>query len=799
MATIRKHSSVLLSAVILGFGGFASYAIFAHAQTLTLPGQPTDEAVAASGITFPVAELGNCGSKDTCRTYCNDPAHMDACIAFARDHGLMNQEEAERATSFKRKLAEGSGPGGCTTPSECETFCRDIANINTCIAFAEQHGLKDRHVEESKKIQAYLQSGGKMPGGCTNQQTCEVYCGDFSHAEECFNFAKRAGIGQGGPDERGDALGEDRFRRGPPPEQFQKFLELAKNGETPGGCASKDACERYCQEPGRRDECVAFGVKAGFIKPEEVERIKSIGVQGGPGGCNSPESCGAYCNDPVNQEACFTFAEEHGLIPPEELKRAKEGFVRLREGLSHAPPEVAACLKSVLGPTVLDDIQAGKLVPGPEIGDRVRGCFEKFGQRGDPGEVFQKAPPQVLACLEEKLGDDFEQVRSGAVQPTPEMADTFRVCFEQVRLIGPPVEGVLRGEGGPGGASPRGMQDFLRTAPPGIAKCLREKLGERFDKLQSGELQPGPELVETMRSCFQEFRPDEHRFEGERGEGVPGGFGIGALRAPFDNLPPQVLECVRSLVSEEVLEKAKSGGQLPAEFDEKMRVCFEKFRGASGAELLRLPGAPQPGPVGIEPRPAPGFTAAIPPVVAECLKAVVGSEVVEQVQRGLKPATDVSEQLRACYQRLQGEPTTMVRPLPTTDQLQPVGGSFRPGPGGCLSPEACQRYCVEHGDECRAFYSGGAPKPVVPTVPTAEPAPYQTPSQLAPPPTDTFKPGPGGCATPAACSEYCLTHEVECRSFYSGGVRPPLPPQSVLPPAGLFGNLLFLLQHALGL
>src|SRR3989338_391085 len=50
-----------------------------------------------STITFPVPELGNCTSKEQCKTYCDDPANHDSCIAFAESHGLMSKEEVKIA------------------------------------------------------------------------------------------------------------------------------------------------------------------------------------------------------------------------------------------------------------------------------------------------------------------------------------------------------------------------------------------------------------------------------------------------------------------------------------------------------------------------------------------------------------------------------------------------------------------------------------------------------------------------------------------------------------------------------
>ncbi len=474
-----------------------SYAIVAQAQT---PGTPSEEEIEAKGITFPVPELGNCSNKSACRDYCSKSENMEVCIKFAKDHGLMNKEEAAKAEKFRERVQAGKGPGGCNSPQSCESFCSNINNIETCLKFAEDNGFKDKKIEEGKKISAYLKSGGKMPGGCTSEASCKSYCSDFNHAEECFAFAEKVGLDT--EEEAGGPAGEKLE-----PEKFKKFIELAKKGETPGGCKSKEQCESYCQSESNREECIAFGEKMGFIDKKKAELFRKTGGKG-PGGCNSEASCKAHCNDPANQEACFKFAEEHGLIGEEEIKHAKEGFVRLRQGLENAPPEVASCLKSTLGPNIIEDIQAGKLTPGQEIGDRVKSCFEKFGHQGDPKEAFSQAPPEMISCVKEKLGDVFEKIKSGEAMPTPEMGDAFRVCGEQMRLLqGPP--GEEGREGGEGFKEGRpDVSSFLRSAPPGVAGCLKEKLGGDFEKIQSGESRPGPEIGEKLKSCFQEFRPE---------------------------------------------------------------------------------------------------------------------------------------------------------------------------------------------------------------------------------------------------------------------------------------------------
>jgi len=524
-----------------------SYALIARAQTNSSPNGPSDAEITAKGITFPIPELGNCSSKDSCRDYCSKGGNMDACIKFAQDRGLMNKVEASQATKFKERLAAGVGPGGCNSPESCKSFCSNTANLDTCIQFAEKNGFKEGKIEEAKKVQAFLKSGGQMPGGCNSEESCRAYCGDFSHAKECFEFAQKSGIEQD-QNERGGKLES---------EQFKKFVELAEKGETPGGCKSKEECESYCQKESNKEGCIAFGQKMGFIDEGKAEAFRKTGGKG-PGGCNSEESCRAYCNDPGNQEACFKFAGEHSLINQEEIKNAKEGFVRLRQGLEQAPPEVANCLKSTLGSNIIEDIQSGNLTPGPQIGDRVKGCFEKFGHSSDAREGFNQAPSEVSSCVREKLGNVFEKVHSGETAPTPEMADAFRVCGEQLRLLNQSSTESGRPEAKQGKTD---VGNFLRSAPPGVAGCLKEQLGGDFERIKSGETQPGKEIKERLRACFREFRPETPKPRGDKasdyeegvmptgikefrnfirheGTSTPGGFRSEGMKQGVDGLRP---------------------------------------------------------------------------------------------------------------------------------------------------------------------------------------------------------------------------------------------------------------------
>lgn len=530
-----RVKNLILPFLVLALGFFTAYSIAVYAQEFEST-EPAEEKVNESGIQFPIPELGNCGSKDECRDYCDKAENMEVCIVFAKSRGLMNKSEAERAEKFRRKMEEGQTPGGCNSPQSCEAFCGNINNIESCIKFVEENDFDDEdkeHIQQGRKILEYIKSGGELPGGCDSKDSCEAYCGDFDHAEECFAFAQKLGIGPGAPPGQFGKEGE----LGSGWEQIRKFIELAKKGETPGGCKSKDQCEAYCRNQSHFEECVDFISRAGFINPEEAEKIKKIGGKG-PGGCSSPEECRVYCSEPAHQEECFKFAEEHGFIKEEEISGVKEVFVRMRAGLENAPADVRACLRSALGTNIIDDVQAGKLAPGREISEKMRTCFKKFGEKVSARELFDDAPPEVAACIKKKIGDTFDNVKAGEIAPTSDVADAFRVCFQKVRFLEPPVYDDQ--EGGEESSSLEMLHSFIRSAPPGVAECVKEKVGDEIDKIKSGKIIPSPDLKEKMRSCFETFVPENQEEETQEEEFYEGEGGSVPPRSGSSNGKPGV-------------------------------------------------------------------------------------------------------------------------------------------------------------------------------------------------------------------------------------------------------------------
>ena len=97
---------------------------------------------------------GNCKSKEACDSYCKDEKHIDECVDFAVKAGFISKEDAEMAKRYKIT----SGPGGCKGKAECEAFC--VTNKDVCFEFAKDHGMLSeeelKNIEEQKKFMSEL-------------------------------------------------------------------------------------------------------------------------------------------------------------------------------------------------------------------------------------------------------------------------------------------------------------------------------------------------------------------------------------------------------------------------------------------------------------------------------------------------------------------------------------------------------------------------------------------------------------------------------------------------------------------
>jgi hypothetical protein len=176
---------------ILRISGIAALLLggmVAFAQTNDPPASSQINGSAMSRVVFPVNELGNCGSREACKLYCDDASHREACFSYAQKVGLMSKEKIDAA----KQILSKKGPGGCSSQDSCKTYCADSSHSEECLAFAEEHKIIGP--EKADLIKRIVK--GEAPGACKSAQTCRMYCEDPSHRDECKAFAEENGLGR---------------------------------------------------------------------------------------------------------------------------------------------------------------------------------------------------------------------------------------------------------------------------------------------------------------------------------------------------------------------------------------------------------------------------------------------------------------------------------------------------------------------------------------------------------------------------------------------------------------------------
>lgn len=229
--------------------------------------QDPAEKAEAYGVTFPIAELGNCSDYLSCRTYCEDPVNTQACIDYGRSKGFYQGESDEKVSGV---LAQAKTTLGCDSYAACQNFCEVEANYDRCAAFARSQGVVGGYVDDPSKSDILAKA--KEVLGCSSPDACKTYCEQEANRDKCSQFAKQVGL-SGGEHQIG-----------------------------PGGCTSETTCKAFCSDPNNYQICSGFSSTSG-------------GTFTGPGGCNSEASCRTYCQQ--NEDECRKgFGGPGGSPPP---------------------------------------------------------------------------------------------------------------------------------------------------------------------------------------------------------------------------------------------------------------------------------------------------------------------------------------------------------------------------------------------------------------------------------------------------------------------------------------------------
>lgn len=155
---------------------------------------------------------GGCKNENECRTYCSDAAHSEECMAFAAAHGGVSQEKArEMLKEFIEERFQGHGE--FHQKDDMERFQQGSEKRFEEFQQLETHFRGRRFPGESQEnsrqgAQGFQARNFSGPGGCTSPSECIKYC--VAHKDECFSFGSPGRSDARSP-EGGTPPGHDEF------------------------------------------------------------------------------------------------------------------------------------------------------------------------------------------------------------------------------------------------------------------------------------------------------------------------------------------------------------------------------------------------------------------------------------------------------------------------------------------------------------------------------------------------------------------------------------------------------------
>lgn len=256
------------------------------------------------GITFPVKDLGNCPDYASCRKYCFDPVNSGKCFQFGKDKGISPKEVSEQDIRLGFKDSFATPP--CDNPASCKAFCDQKENFDKCSEFAKTAKVVGGYIDNPGNDN--IISKAKNVLGCSSPSDCASFCTKPENQQKCTSFAGNVGlaggerkVGPGGctssetcssfcqdPQNKDKCAG---FIVTSPRIPTPKPVPVTDQNPGPGGCTSEETCDSFCSDPKNAEECKKYEESSGY-------------QWSGPGGCTSAASCAAYCKTNYTDPEC---------------------------------------------------------------------------------------------------------------------------------------------------------------------------------------------------------------------------------------------------------------------------------------------------------------------------------------------------------------------------------------------------------------------------------------------------------------------------------------------------------------
>ncbi len=438
---------------------------------------------------------GNCQTQKECDIYCDKPEHMEECIIFGKEHGLIPASELKDAEAVLQAIQLGIKPPPCAGKEECDIYCSESEHLDECLTFGIAAGFIE--AEEAEMVR---KTGGKGPGGCRGKKECDIYCNIPENMEECINFGIKYGM-----------MPQDEI------EDAKMMLEAIKKGVKPPACGSSEECDAYCSQPEHMEECTNFAVAAGFMTAEEAKEGKKMtegGMMGGPGGCKDKEECEAFCDNPDHMQECMKFAEKYGLMPDEEIEKFKKiqelGETKGPGGCKNQQECDAYCSDEEHQQECFEfGVKMGFI--GQKETDRMRKMEEVGPNNRGPGGCETQAQCEYICSQPQYMEECMNYSKDKGLMSEKDV--------ETVVMMGP------GGPGGPGGCRGEAECEEYCSKPEHMEECTNFAVEQGFLPLEEAEkmrimIKP-PEQVEVREGEVKTMPAPEEKFIGLPGCGTP--------------------------------------------------------------------------------------------------------------------------------------------------------------------------------------------------------------------------------------------------------------------------------------
>ncbi len=411
---------------------------------------------------------GDCRGKDECNAYCNDIAHIDECVTFAVENNLMLPEELEEAKKVQAAIKRGAKPPPCGNKKQCDVYCEEPEHMEKCIAFGIEAGfIQGKELEDVQKMLAAVKRGVKPPP-CKGKEACDAYCSNPDNMEMCMNFAMEAGFMN--EQEKADSQKMlQALKKGIKPpncrgkdecdtycSQEQNFNECTNfaeaagfmtpeeaamarktGGKGPGNCKGKDECDAFCNNPDNQETCFNFAKDNGMIPEADLKQMEE-------GQKKFQES---MQNLPSEVEDCIKTAVGNDL------------FEKLKNGQAVPPKDmtekIGSCFSKMQPP------------PGQQGEPGAGGMIPPAGQTGPGGcktadecKSYCDSHPDECQNFQPRQGEEMPPQGQPGQMPMPGAPGSAPVpCQGETCLQGPPPNQ-------PGGESSEFQQPPANQQPP---------------------------------------------------------------------------------------------------------------------------------------------------------------------------------------------------------------------------------------------------------------------------------------------------------------------------------------------